>query len=225
MNKQLFMNELETLLRDVPESEKEEAIQYYQDYFEDAGEECEAVVLEELGTPEEVASQIKTTLYESGESYEYGEQGIQNGTIQNDTRVRIVKNGEHHQDTKEKGSNTLVNIMLIVLAIFTFPVWFSVVASGVAVIFSVIIALLSIVLATILLVITGVLLCIAGIPALFTRPLAGFTMIGVGLFMTGIFLFALIGMIWIVKYAIPAMIRGIVWLCKKPIHWIKRRER
>ncbi len=220
------MNELETLLHDVPESEKEEAIQYYQDYFEDAGEESEEVVLAELGTPEAVASQIKATLYEGGESYEYGEQGIHNGKSQNDTRVRVVKNGEqHHQDTKRKGSNTLVNIMLIVLAIFTFPVWFSIVASGVAVIFSVIIVLLSIVLATILLVITGVLLCIAGIPALFTRPLAGFTMIGLGLFMTGIFLFALIGMIWIVKYAIPAMIRGIVWLCKKPIHWIKRRER
>ena len=38
MNREEYMKQLEYLLQDVPDSEREEALAYYQDYFEDAGE-------------------------------------------------------------------------------------------------------------------------------------------------------------------------------------------
>lgn len=41
MNKQQFMIELERLLQNIPENERVEALNYYEEYFSDAGEENE----------------------------------------------------------------------------------------------------------------------------------------------------------------------------------------
>ena len=42
MNRKEFMERLERLLWNISDSEREEALQYYNDYFDDAGEENEA---------------------------------------------------------------------------------------------------------------------------------------------------------------------------------------
>ena len=54
MNRIEFMTELAALLQDVPVEERKEAMQYYNDYFDDAGEE-EKDVVKELGSPAKVA--------------------------------------------------------------------------------------------------------------------------------------------------------------------------
>ncbi len=59
MNRIDFMKRVELLLSDLPESERREAIQYYNDYLNDAGVENEEEVLEALGTPEELAQSIR----------------------------------------------------------------------------------------------------------------------------------------------------------------------
>ena len=41
MNRTDFMTQLEYLLQSISPSEREEALQYYNDYFDDAGEENE----------------------------------------------------------------------------------------------------------------------------------------------------------------------------------------
>ena len=62
MNRIEFMTELASLLQDVPVEERKEAMQYYNDYFDDAGEENEQQVIEELGEPATVAANIKADL-------------------------------------------------------------------------------------------------------------------------------------------------------------------
>lgn len=62
MNRKEFMDRLESLLAVIPEEERSEALQYYTDYFEDAGAENEAQVISELGSPENVAAMIKADL-------------------------------------------------------------------------------------------------------------------------------------------------------------------
>lgn len=69
MNRAEFMRQLESLLQSIPAAEREEAIQYYNDYFDDAGDENEQNVIEALGNPARVAENIKRDLLESG----YGE--------------------------------------------------------------------------------------------------------------------------------------------------------
>lgn len=62
MNRKQFLERLEWLLSDLPAEEREEAISWYQSYFEDAGEENEAAVIERLRSPEEVAASIRENL-------------------------------------------------------------------------------------------------------------------------------------------------------------------
>lgn len=71
MDKENFLLQLEKLLYNIPAEEREEALEYYRSYFEDAGEENEAMVLEELGSAQEIALSIKEGLSEGASREEY----------------------------------------------------------------------------------------------------------------------------------------------------------
>ena len=62
MDRARFMQELEKLLADISETERQDALDFYNSYFDDAGAENEASVLRELGSPRKVAAIIKADL-------------------------------------------------------------------------------------------------------------------------------------------------------------------
>ena len=62
MNRDGFMSQLESYLADISAAERDEALQYYNDYFEDAGPENEQSVIQSLGSPREIAENIKAEL-------------------------------------------------------------------------------------------------------------------------------------------------------------------
>ena len=70
MNREEYLKRLSFLLKDLPEEEIEDAIAYYEDYFEDAGPENEQAILKELGSPQELANQIIAT---SQDDIEFGQ--------------------------------------------------------------------------------------------------------------------------------------------------------
>lgn len=76
MNRTEFMSSLTALLQDVPPAEREEAITYYNEYFDDAGEGNEAGVIAALGSPEELARAIKAGLFDGGNGGEFTESGF-----------------------------------------------------------------------------------------------------------------------------------------------------
>lgn len=76
MSRADFMKRLAELLTDVSPAEREEAIQYYNDYFDDAGTENEQSVIASLGTPEELAKTIKAGLFDGGNTGEFTEKGF-----------------------------------------------------------------------------------------------------------------------------------------------------
>ena len=71
MTRKEFMEQLAVLLGGISENERREALEYYENYFDDAGPENEAAVIQELGSPGKVAAMIKADL-ESGDG-DYGE--------------------------------------------------------------------------------------------------------------------------------------------------------
>ena len=75
MNKESFFKELSFLLSDLEEDEKKEALQYYQDYFDEAGPEREQEILAHIGSPEKAASEIKNGLFGDPDRGEYTERG------------------------------------------------------------------------------------------------------------------------------------------------------
>ena len=76
MNRADFMKNLAELLADMSPSEREEAIQYYNDYFDDAGAENEQSVIASLGTPQQLARTIKAGLSGSEMVGEFTEKGF-----------------------------------------------------------------------------------------------------------------------------------------------------
>jgi len=58
VNKYEFLGELSERLGGLPESEKLEALRYFEEYFADAGPDNEQKVLKELGSPADMARQI-----------------------------------------------------------------------------------------------------------------------------------------------------------------------
>ena len=64
MNREEYLKRLSFLLKDLPEEEIEDAIAYYEDYFEEAGEEKEEQVIKKLGSPEKIAKMIRDSVQE-----------------------------------------------------------------------------------------------------------------------------------------------------------------
>lgn len=91
-----FLKKLEGLLQDIPLEERKQAIQYYEDYFSDAGEEKEQDVIRELKSPEKVAKMLKADLKDSvfeNEEGEYTETGYVDPEEEK-SRYQLSRNNE-----------------------------------------------------------------------------------------------------------------------------------
>ena len=93
MNRTEFMEQLEVLLQSISPGEKEEALQYYNDYFDDAGAENEQKVLEALGNPAKVAENIRRELLEN--------QAARNATASDRALVEYGKEVPEDRDAVE----------------------------------------------------------------------------------------------------------------------------
>ena len=114
MNRAEFMRQLKALLDDISEAERQEALDYYESYFDDAGPENEAEVIRELGSPGKVAALIKADLKESNENYaEYTENGYE------DSRTRAEKGGYQLRNRKKR--NKIPIVLIIIMLIFISP--------------------------------------------------------------------------------------------------------
>jgi len=71
MNKQEYLSELKSHLASLPEEEQDDAVRFYDEYFEDAGIENEQQVISELGKPFALAKSIicEQSAYSKSKSY------------------------------------------------------------------------------------------------------------------------------------------------------------
>lgn len=94
MTRYEFMKELEGLLSDIPLEDRKEALQYYNDYFDDAGQEHEEKILKELGSPMKVAAIITADLNSNLSGREdrgvFTEKGYQD-TVYEEEKFEIVE--------------------------------------------------------------------------------------------------------------------------------------
>ena len=216
MNRVEFMNQLKNLLWDIPEGEREEALNYYEDYFDDAGVENEAQIIASLGSPEKVAAIIKVGLKEDAkEQGEYSETGY---TGYGNTEKSEVVHYEGHEKKKffdrfkDMGSGGLMILLLIV--IFALPILgrigigvastlIGLLAGGAAIIFSLCIA-------GIALLVVGASMFAAALGCLAVMPAVGVFLLGASFVIIGIGILLMILGIWIVTKVVPPLIRWIV---------------
>jgi hypothetical protein len=109
MTKLEFLKELESLLPDIPLEEREEALQYYNGYFEDAGEDNEEVIMKELGSPSKVAAIIKADLNSNATDREsrgyFTEKGYQD-TIYKEEKYEIIGTANKGTTNQEETYHT-----------------------------------------------------------------------------------------------------------------------
>ena len=86
MNREQFIAQLARLLQDLPPAERQEAIRYYQEYFDDAGEENEDAVIQELGSPGKVVASIKANLQYGGSTFGANDSDMENTGTESQTK-------------------------------------------------------------------------------------------------------------------------------------------
>lgn len=173
MNREEFMKRLADLLAGLPYEERREALDYYENYFEDAGAEHEMDVIDELISPEHVAVEILR-----GEKKSFQEE-----TPEQEESVH-----EHGQpgfsNVAPRTSRSWVSrhpIWTIVIAIVTSPIWISVLAAAIGVLAAVAGLLIG-------LVFMGIGMLFVSIARIATYPSAGVFLLGVGLSSIGLFI-------------------------------------
>lgn len=216
-----FMNELSALLQDIPSEDRQDALAYYEDYFEEAGTDREQEVIKELGSPRQVALTIKTNL-ESADKGEFTENGYRDPN-QDNNRQQVA----NMEETKSKGTrgdnNKIMKIVLIVLIIIVgSPVIIPLAVGIIGLVIGLLAAAFGIFLALIItsvsLVVVGIALIVVGVLCIVPEVAAAIALIGSGSAIAGIGLLATYGSVKLCMLTFPPMIRFIIDLCKKPFN-------
>lgn len=231
MNRVEFMSRLEELLAEIPAGEREEAITYYNDYFNDAGVENEQEVLDSLISPERVADTIKAGLGGKDMDGDFTEIGYRSKPEPAKEEVIIPKQeaGKQKDYSKQRpNENTVLKVILYVLiAVLLSPLWLPLMGG----LFGILVAVLAVIavaifcltlipfiamIVGIVLLLAGVFTFVVGLIKMFAAPAAAVGLLGIGLLLSGFgILFTVLGG-WILVKVIPLLIRGIVNLLRKP---------
>lgn len=160
MNKMEFIAELNSRLSKLPYGEVTNAIAYYEEYFDEAGEEKEQKVIEELESPANVASQIIANF--------------------------AIKDIENSENSAKKGLSV---IWMVILAILASPIALPLALTVVILVLALVIAIFALVFSIgiigIAFISVGVIYIILSIFLLFQHFATGIFFIGMALVLTG----------------------------------------
>lgn len=246
MNKEEFLKELEYLLQDIPEEEKADALDYYRDYLEEAGEDAQDAI-KEFGSPERIAAIIRSDmaghLEEGGGFTERGyederfrdpnyrlakrcdlpEQSYQSQYSKRDGRAAYRRNEEKRRNS----SNRLLKVILVLVVLcVTSPIWLGF-GGGVLGIMAGMVSVLAVLLVvvavlTVVFFVSGIAAFLIGLFSLAANPLGGLLAMGIGLMVIGLgFVTLVIGAQFYFRF-LPWVCRGIINFISNLIH---RRER
>ncbi|MDE6743964.1 MAG: DUF1700 domain-containing protein [Lachnospiraceae bacterium] len=221
MNKEEFLRQLETHLSGMPESEKQEALQYYRDYFEDAGPDKEGEVIDSLGSPADVARSIR----EENDGGEYTENGYRTADRSNAYMMQPGAAAGQNTDgasytsfnsasagadaEKKEKKDTAVIVLSIILIILTCPIWIPALCGLIGLIVGLIGSFIGFAIAGVIMVIACVIALIASIVGMCAGvPAAvGFICIGGAMIVGALGIFFILLTVLVCRYVIP-------WLCK-----------
>ena len=246
MNRDEFMEKLEYLLSDIPEEEKADALAYYRDYLEEAGENA-GEVIREFGRPERIASIIRTELagnLEDGGAFTergYEDDRFKEPNYQVARRLNLPEERgensggawksapakENRQKEAPRTSRTLKIVLWIILLIAASPFLLGAggVAGGMAIAAMALlvgaVAVLGVL--TLALMLAGAGLCVVGILAMLRWLPGGILMFGAGVVVIGLGILSLLVSILFYGKFIPWLFRGVVDIVSRMVHG-RRKE-
>lgn len=239
MSRAEFMEKLEYLLQDLSEDDREDGIAFYRDYLDEAGPEREEEVLQKFGSPERIASIIRSDLKEDMEDGgAFTENGFEDERFR-DPGYQVVKRKNlpdlredmdekaFHQDyeetqksgagksrTRSQKSNRRNIVLLVLLAVFLSPAVLGMGSGAIAVVstlFALIaMAVLGIGFLTVAACFGTVILTVMGAGILISDFWGGVTVIGFAVFAFGCVLIGIALSILTYGKFVPWCIRTIV---------------
>ena len=222
MNKNEFLDQLSLLLSDISYDEREEALNYYKEYIEDAGPENEDTVLKELGSPDDIANQIKNSLSNKseeenkrigfnaperfGQSYNSYDQSTESSQ---DNHKTFNKNFSIQKNISRQKMHDYLILAIIAIALIS-PIILPFVGPliklliiAIAIMFGLVIGFGAV---SVTCLVGGIIIMIVGIVFAIHYPLIGFVLIGSSFILISIGLLFLALTVWYTKYALPAII-------------------
>ena len=183
MKRDEFLLELEQLLSGLPRQEQEEAMQYYRDYFDDAGPEREEEALQELGSPRKAAAAAMGQF--GTEDGEFTEKGFENPRWEEPPKEVIVV------ESREERQRKWIKIGIAVFfVLFILPTIFKILGRlfgfSLNMALVVIIFLIGVGVCTAASMIAGAVGVLIGFFLLFWMPMRGLMALGIGFTLLGV---------------------------------------
>lgn len=207
MSREEFMRELEYLLSDIPDEEKVDAIEYYKDYLEEAGQENEEAVIKEFGSPERVAAMIRSNitgnLVDGGEFTDngYQDERFRDPNYQMAKRYDLPEVSETDEkyekresfepaDKENKNGKAIKIVIWIILIIVASPLLIGMGGSLAGLLVGLIGVLIAVAASigaiTLAFFAAAVAAAVAGIASMILHPLSGILLLGCGILFLGL---------------------------------------
>lgn len=206
MTKNEYIEKLKSCLTALPPNERGEAVSYYEEFFEEAGEENVDSVIAELGSPEKLAKNILSG--QDSDEAAWSEKSAEEPPAE-------IKNESSSEKKKSSGifKDNNLTVIAIVILVLTCPVWGGATIGLVCAVFGILIGVAAAVGA---LVLGGVTMTVYGFVSIFTTgEIMNLGFVGGGLILLAIGLFMLVPAKWLYTKGVPAMFRGMGTLWKR----------
>lgn len=189
-----YLSEVLNELQEIPEADRFDLIQYYEEYFLDSGKTVDEI-LEEYGTPKQFALKLKINYF--SEEDDLGQEEVQQSSPKRQMRL----------------------IWLIVLGLFASPILIPLALLFVAVLVGLIIALFAVIFSIYVVCIVilgvGVVMTLAGLMVLGQSIVSGLFFVGLGLFATGAAIFFTPILVRVTKWLAQLIMRFVKWVGRR----------
>lgn len=190
MTRNDYLKELERYLKKLPPTDYEEAMDYFTEYFVEAGPENEAKVIQELGGPKEAANEILNTILD-----------------------------EKTQQSSVSPKSHATIIWIAILAVLASPIAFPLALTMIALIFSLVVIILSLILCIFLAAVASLLsvfqFLFDSVTYFNISFAAGMLNVGSGLALLGITLLLILLGIECSRAAGHGTVKLVSWIAKK----------
>lgn len=203
MNREEYLGRVRDNLAAFPSEERDNAIAYYREFFEDAGEDNEQAVIASLGTPEKLAENILK------------ESGLNKDDKRTDEEIHSESNPVFTPPVSNKSPESRTDssriAVIVILLIITFPVWIGFVAGIFGVLFGLFVASIAIVFGF---SVASVALIGVGIGWIFVSPVVALAVIGAGCILLGITVGLIYPLMKVIFKGLVSAVRGIILFIK-----------
>lgn len=224
MTKAEFLQELERELAGVSAQEREEALKFYREFFEEAGEEREEEVLRELGSPHRIANLIRANLGTQDEESSFENEQPQYTEQSEPQAAEPRTESDSHPPlpplpaayAKKPRGNTIGWVILIIV---TFPIWSGIVFGLFGAVMGIVGGVIGLAFGSAAFAINAIITLLKGIPELIHHPFTGFFNTGVSVIRAALGIGITALCVWGATIFIPFCIKS----AKKLFAWFSEK--